>query len=116
MIKKLSLVCIALFTLVALSVPAFAGKKKSGGAAKAAKGDSITSVSDTSITTSAGKTFSITAETKITLDGAEAKASDLKDGMKVTVTPSSDESKAATIEAKAAEAKESKEKAGKEDE
>lgn len=56
-------------------------------------------------------TYTIDASTKITLDGKDAKASDLKEGLKVAVTPAS--GTALTIDAKTATAKPKADKAAK---
>lgn len=92
--KKILILIVAVFAYLGLG-NTFA---EEGAPAKKPK-ITITSVSDTSITTSEGKTFSISAETKITVNGTAGKAADLKAGQRVTVA-SADGAKADSIEAK----------------
>jgi hypothetical protein len=91
--KKILILIVALVTFLGLG-NTFAEE----GAPKKPK-ITITAVNDTSITTSEGKTFSISAETKIKVNGADGKTADLKAGQRVTVT-SADGAKADAIEAK----------------
>jgi hypothetical protein len=91
---------------LALTLPALAGKgdKKSKKGGADAGGEKITAVDASSITTSSG-TYSIGSDTKVTVNGQDSTAADLKVGMKVTVTAGSDPKTAASIAATAAKKK-----------
>jgi len=87
--KKFNVLGVVAFLIVALAIPGMAKEKGSKGS-KGGGGEMISEVSESSITTSSGKTYTISADTTVTVDGSKAKAADLKKGMKVTVTPGAD--------------------------
>lgn len=100
--KKLGLAFVLLVLTVCLATPVMA--KKGDHKGKGSAGEKITAVDTASVTTSAG-TYTTGDDTKVTIDGQDAKIADLKVGMKVKVTPSSDGKSAASIEASTASTK-----------
>jgi len=107
--KRLLMVGVALIVAMVLLISDAGSKEKTGKKGGSKKGGSesgtpatevITDVDPIveTITTSAGKTYTLSAEkTKISVDGKEgAKISDLTTGMKVTVTISQEDAKLAT--------------------
>ncbi len=92
--KKFNVLGVVTFLIVALAIPGMT-QDKGGKGGKGGRGEMITEVSESSITTSSGKTYTISADTKVTVDGSEAQVADLKKGMKVSITAGTDNPEAA---------------------
>jgi hypothetical protein len=102
--KLLTLALAAAFAIAAPGIASAKDKGAKGGAGK------VTAVDDKSISVAHGKggeptTYKVTADTKVTVDGKEAKIGDVKVGMHATVTPGSAADTAASIDASDAKKK-----------